>query len=42
MVFRVYSAWIKEFDGEQVSMLNQKLGVAPTVPLNENLSKLNI
>lgn len=32
MVFRVYSAWIKEFDGEQVNMLNEKFGFAPTVP----------
>lgn len=31
MVFRVYSSWIKEFDGEQVSMLNQKLGIVPIV-----------
>ncbi|MFB5745106.1 Arm DNA-binding domain-containing protein [Cedecea sp. S5-13] len=39
MVFRVYSSWIKEFDGEQVSMLNQKLGVAPTVPPNKKITK---
>lgn len=32
MVFRVYSAWVKEFDGEQVNMLNEKLGFAPNVP----------
>jgi integrase len=34
MVFRVYSAWVKEFDGEQVNMLNEKLGFAPNVPQN--------
>ncbi len=26
MVYRVYSSWIKELDGEQVEMLNEKLG----------------
>lgn len=35
MVFRVYSSWIKEFDGEQVSMLNQKLGIVPIVSQTE-------
>lgn len=34
MVYRVYSAWIKEFDGEQVDMLNQNLGFVPRVSLN--------
>lgn len=32
MVYRVYSAWIKEFDGEQIDMLNEKFGFAPIVP----------
>ena len=32
MVYRVYSAWIKEFDGEQVDLLNSKLASAPTMP----------
>lgn len=32
MVYRVYSAWIKEFDGEQVDLLNEKFGFAPIVP----------
>lgn len=32
MVYRVYSAWLKEFSGDQVSMLNDKYGVAPITP----------
>lgn len=32
MVYRVYGAWIKEFDGEQVELLNSKLNVAPSMP----------
>lgn len=41
MVFRVYSAWIKEFDGQQVEMLNSNLGYAPTAP-QKRLSSKNI
>lgn len=33
MVYRVYSSWIKEFNGDQVSMLNDKYGTAPIAPL---------
>ncbi|EMR0736671.1 site-specific integrase [Citrobacter braakii] len=33
MVYRVYSSWIKEFNGDQVRMLNDKFGVAPSMPL---------
>nr|WP_249418558.1 tyrosine-type recombinase/integrase [Citrobacter freundii] len=33
MVYRVYSSWIKEFNGDQVSMLNDKYGTAPIMPL---------
>lgn len=33
MVYRVYSSWIKEFDGDQVEMLNGKLPTAPITPL---------
>lgn len=33
MVYRVYSSWIKEFNGDQVSMLNDKYGTAPITPL---------
>ena len=33
MVYRVYSSWIKEFDGDQVEMLNGKLATAPITPL---------
>ena len=29
MVYRVYSSWIKEFNGDQVSMLNDKYSTAP-------------
>lgn len=32
MVYRVYGAWIKEFDGEQLELLNSRLNVAPTMP----------
>lgn len=32
MVYRVYSAWIKEFDGEQVELLNSRLNIAPITP----------
>lgn len=32
MVYRVYSAWISEFDGEQIELLNKKLGNAPIMP----------
>ncbi|QJT80876.1 integrase [Kosakonia sp. MUSA4] len=32
MVYRVYSAWIKEFDGEQVELLNSRLNIAPIMP----------
>ncbi|WP_313448451.1 site-specific integrase, partial [Pseudescherichia sp.] len=32
MVYRVYSAWLKEFSGDQVSMLNDKYGVTPITP----------
>jgi len=32
MVFKVYSAWIKDFDDEQVSLLNQRLTNAPITP----------
>lgn len=41
MVYRVYSAWIKEFDGEQVRLLNRNLGFASTVPLNMKITKNN-
>lgn len=41
MVYRVYSAWIKELDGEQVEMLNRNLGFAPIVPPKEKISKIN-
>lgn len=41
MVYRVYSAWIKEFDGEQVELLNERLGFAPSMPLKTKLSKIN-
>ncbi|SAF45762.1 site-specific integrase [Enterobacter kobei] len=41
MVYRVYSAWIKEFDGEQVELLNQRLGFAPTTPLEGKIIKIN-
>ncbi|HDI3034268.1 site-specific integrase [Cronobacter turicensis] len=41
MVYRVYSAWIKEFDGDQVEMLNQKLGFAPNTPPASKTTKLN-
>ncbi|WP_257805850.1 site-specific integrase [Enterobacter ludwigii] len=40
MVYRVYSAWIKEFDGEQVELLNKRLGFAPSMPLKTKLSKI--
>lgn len=33
MVYRVYSSWIREFDGDQVEMLNDKIGNAPIAPL---------
>lgn len=33
MVYRIYSSWIKEFDGDQIRMLNDKYGSAPIVPL---------
>lgn len=33
MVYRVYSSWIKEFNGDQVRMLNDKYSDAPTMPL---------
>lgn len=39
MVYRVYSAWIKEFDGEQVEMLNRNLGFAPSMPLKDKTIK---
>lgn len=32
MVYRVYGAWIKEFDGEQVELLNSRLNIAPIMP----------
>lgn len=35
MVYRVYSSWIKEFDGDQVHMLNDKYGSAPIAPLKK-------
>lgn len=41
MVYRVYSAWIKEFDGEQIEMLNRNLGFAPIAPLKGKISKIN-
>ncbi len=40
MVYRVYSAWIKEFDGEQVDLLNRNLGFAPTVPPANKITKI--
>ncbi|MFK3711815.1 tyrosine-type recombinase/integrase [Leclercia adecarboxylata] len=39
MVYRVYSAWIKEFDGEQVDMLNRNLGFAPIVSPSAKITK---
>ena len=33
MVYRVYSSWIKELNGDQVRMLNDKYSDAPTMPL---------
>lgn len=42
MVYRVYSAWIKEFDGEQVELLNQRLGFAPNTPPRAEILKLNL
>ncbi|ECC8923076.1 hypothetical protein DUQ00_09500 [Salmonella bongori] len=33
MVYRVYSSWIKEFNGDQVSMLNDKYSIVPIAPL---------
>lgn len=41
MVYRVYSAWIKEFDGDQVELLNQRLGFAPNTPPEGKVIKLN-
>ncbi|MCK4228193.1 MULTISPECIES: hypothetical protein [Enterobacter] len=38
MVYRVYSAWIKVFDGEQVELLNERLGFALTMPLKTKIS----
>lgn len=40
MVYRVYSAWIKEFDGEQVELLNQRLGFAPNTPPERKITKI--
>ena len=40
MVYRVYLAWIKEFDGEQVDMLNQRLGYAPNTPPETKITKI--
>lgn len=40
MVYRVYSAWIKEFDGEQVDLLNRNLGFAPTTPPAIKITKI--
>ena len=41
MVYRVYSSWINEFDGEQVDMLNDRLGFAPNMPPEGRIIKLN-
>lgn len=40
MVYRVYSTWIKEFDGEQVELLNRNLRFAPTIPLTMKITKI--
>lgn len=32
MVYRVYSAWINDYDGEQIDLLNSKMGITPTMP----------
>ncbi|WP_447439503.1 tyrosine-type recombinase/integrase [Enterobacter cloacae] len=32
IVYRVYSAWIMEFDGEPVELLNERLGFDPICP----------
>ena len=36
-----YSAWIKEFDGEQVELLSERLGLAHSMPLKTKLSNIN-
>jgi len=40
MVYRVYSAWIRESDGEQMDLLNRKLGFAPTMPPENKITKI--
>lgn len=42
MVYRVYSAWIKEFDGEQVDLLNERLGFVPNMSQIAKQTKLII
>ncbi|ECG8260562.1 hypothetical protein FO131_12130 [Salmonella bongori] len=46
MVYRVYSSWIKEFNGDQVSMLNDKYSIVPIAPLkavnNEKILKFKL
>ncbi|AVL18693.1 hypothetical protein B2J95_11830 [Enterobacter cloacae] len=35
----MYSAWINEFDGEQVELLNERLGFASNMPLKTKLNQ---
>lgn len=41
MVFRVYSAWIKEYDVSQVEMLNRHLGFVPNTPPEGKIFEIN-
>lgn len=41
MVYRVYSAWIRDFGGEQLDMLNRKFGFAPIMPPENKIKKLD-
>lgn len=40
MMYRVYSAWNKDFDGEQAELLKEHLSFAPNTPLKTKIFKL--